>query len=608
MRLPEGWLVAGPGRRQDLGDGRFRFRPGVRVPKVGLLAARFERRAVEVAGVELELPLHPAHLRNLDYYDGAHEPIRSRLEEIFDRAAAFGIPYPYGGFTVVEVPAQLRGYGGGQWLDTQMVLPGLLLLKEHGFPYANVWIYNDPNQFSNLDALKAQWLEMTFAAPYSSGSALRGLARNLVTYQTTAVGSGARALDFVGQELARELFSNPASFRYAGSTMFTAHTWNADMVFGATAVQMIGDLASRGTGRPGFVSYAFAQPSVWERANGASLSEMDLDQDPSGAIRAFALRGNAVARSIVDGLGRDRTAALLAELRRRSHDGSYDASDFARAGSATGGDIEQLIGDWLNDVALPGFIVSRARVERVADDADGNPRYEIRVHVRNDEPTPGLVRLSLGVMPQSARSEPVRVDGKTTVEVGMVTAEPPQVLWLEPYLALNRAPFRIDIEVSDEHEIAAREPFVGARPSTWSPPPRAGVVIDDLDPGFSTVLRHEDARIGGGVAASAFPREFDQGLPTWTNTPGEWSRATIPTSWGKYRHTTAGALAGDGDQVAVFVADLPRSGPVATGLPRARSARPRTDLLPVFWCPWDVRHDARRRWYGDTRRLRRGHG
>lgn len=247
--------------------------------------------------------------------------------------------------------------------------------------------------------------------------------------------------------------------------MFTAHTWNADMVFGATAVQMIGDLASRGTGRPGFVSYAFAQPSVWEQANGASLSEMDLDQDPGGAIRAFALRGNAVARSIVDGLGRDRTAALLAELRRRSHDGSYDASDFARAGSATGGDIEQLIGDWLNDVALPGFIVSRARVERVADDADGNPRYEIRVHVRNDEPTPGLVRLSLGVMPQSARSEPVRVDGKTTVEVGMVTADPPQVLWLEPYLALNRAPFRIDIEVSDEHEIAAREPFVGARPS-----------------------------------------------------------------------------------------------------------------------------------------------
>ena len=558
VRVPDGWVVAGPGRRQDLGDGRFRFRPGARVPKVGLLAARFERRAMEVAGVELELLLHPAHLRNLDYYDSAHELIRSRLEEIFGGAAGLGIPYPYGGFTVVEVPAHLRGYGGGHWLDTQLVLPGLLLLKEQGFPYANVWIYNDPNQFPNLDALKAQWLETTFATPYSSGSALRSLARNLMTYHATAVGTGARALDFVGEELARELFSDPAAYRYAGSTMFTAHTWNADVVFGATAVQMISDLASRGAGPPGLLQFARALPSVWERAIGASLAEMDLDHDPSKAISAFAMRGNAAARSIVDGLGRDRTAALLAELRRRSRDGTYDANDFLRAGSATGGDIEQLIGDWLNDVALPGFVVSRALVERVADDADGKPRYEIRVYVRNDEPTPGLLRLSLGFLPQSARSEPVRVEGRSTVEVGMVTAEPPQVLWLEPYLALNREPFRIDLETAGEDEVAAREPFVGTRPSTWMPPPPEGIVIDDLDPGFSTMLRG-NARIGGRTV-SAFRREFDQGLPTWTRTPGEWSRASIPTSWGRYRHTTTGALAGDGDQMAVFVADLPRSG------------------------------------------------
>ncbi len=265
MRLPEGWLVAGPGRRQDLGGGRFRFQPRARVPEVGLLAARFERRAVEAAGVEFELLLHPAHLRNLDYYDGAQEQIRSRLEEVFGSAAGFGIPYPYSGFTVVEVPAHLRGYGGGHWLDTQMVLPGMLLLKEHGFPF--------------------------------------------------------------------------------------------------------------------------------------------------------------------------------------------------------GDDIEHLLGDWLTDVALPGFMVSRARVERVADDADGKPRYAIRVHVRNDEPTPGLVRLSLGILPQSVRSEPVRVEGKTTVEVGMVTAAPPEMLWLEPYLARNRAPFRIDLEITDEREIAAREPFASRSPA-----------------------------------------------------------------------------------------------------------------------------------------------
>ena len=209
VRVPDGWLVAGPGRREDLGNGSFRIRSGAPVPQVGLFAARFERRAMEAAGIELELLLHPSHLRNLDFFTSAGGNIRSRLKEIFDDAAQFGIHYPYGGFTVVEVPAHLREYGGGHWLDTRMVLPGLLLLKEHGFAYANVWLFDDPDRFpiANRDAWKAQWLETTFSNPFRSDSALRGLARNLVTYQTTPIGPGARALDYVGEELARELLS-----------------------------------------------------------------------------------------------------------------------------------------------------------------------------------------------------------------------------------------------------------------------------------------------------------------------------------------------------------------------------------------------------------------
>ncbi|MDE0036831.1 MAG: hypothetical protein OXU77_04605 [Gammaproteobacteria bacterium] len=74
-------------------------------------------------------------------------------------------------------------------------------------------------------------------------------------------------------------------------------------------------------------------------------------------------------------------------------------------------------------------------------------------------------------------------------------------------------------------------------------------MIDDLDPGFSTVLRHEDARIGGGVAVADLDEHTGRVEPSHD-----------PDKLGQIPHTTAGALAGDGDQVAVFVADLPRSG------------------------------------------------
>ena len=143
----------------------------------------------------------------------------------------------------------------------------------------------------------------------------------------------------------------------------------------------------------------------------------------------------------------------------------------------------------------------------------------------------------------------------------MVSAEPPAQLWLHPYLSLNRIPVRIALptEVGEENV----QPLVGARPSTWMPPVPAGLVVDDLDPGFTV----EEGRDGEPPSASGGTTtlvernvEFDQGLPAYSRRPGEWSRASIPSGWGKYRHTVAGALAGDGDALAVFAAQLPAPG------------------------------------------------
>ena len=557
VEVPDTWLVAGPGRRDDLGTGRYRFRSQTGVPGVGLFAARFERRAMTVAGIELELLLHPAHLRNLDYYASTSELLRSRLEQVLGDAADAGLPYPYGGFSIVEVPAHLRDYGGGDRLATRMELPGLLLLKEQGFPFANVWTANNPDLGANMpggfDAWKFQWLEYVFG-----NHAPRAFSRNIMTHQAVAHGPGARAMEYVCEELARLALANPRS-SLASVPMSTAHTWNIDAGFGSTIIQMIGDLA-RNQGseyRGGFLSIFTGEPSVWERALGASLADMDFGHDPGTAVRAFALRADAVTRSIFHSLGRDRTTTFLATLRSRG-DGTYNADDFVAALAGVDADIHPLIGNWLTDVGLPGFIVSRASVERVADDDQGRPRYETRVQVRNGEPSPGLVRLGVDFIARGTASEPIRVEGNSSVEIGIVTAKPPGELWLHPYLALNRVPVLVALAEVGE-DIAEREPLVGSRPSTWLPPTPTGIVIDDLDPGFSVEHRRASSRFGGATAGTA-GRELDQGLPTWSRQRGEWTRGNLPAAWGKYRQTSAGSTAGDGDSTAVFSAELPTPG------------------------------------------------
>ena len=564
VTVPDDWLVAGPGRRHRQDDGSYRFGTEAPVPEVGLFASRFERHAIEVAGVELELLLHPDHQRGLHQFADVGDLIESRLQAIFGEAAAMGIPYPYDGFSVVEVPTYLRIYGGGLRLDTAMALPGMLLLREHGFPHSDLGRLDSLPTGGSPDAAKTSkvlQIETLFSSEFDPGSASRALARNLVGFQVVGDGPGSQALDYVCEELGNEVL-NPTGVRAIIPTVYTAHNSSVDASFGSTVTQMVRGLRGQfvSDDRRGFVQGPIQPPSVWERAAATSLVEFDFETNPARAIRAFGFRAGAAAFSIFDGLGRSRTAALLAELRRRHAGGAFDAADFNAAASAIGVDLPGLIGDWLNETALPGFIASRAKVVRMADDGQGRPRYETTLHIRNGEPAPGLVRLSHGRFARSF-SDPIRIPADSAVEVGMVTPRPLAGLRLEPYLALNRLPVRIGIAAAEASDDTDREPLVGSRPSAWAPAVE-GIVIDDLDPGFSVEDRAGDTRhrIGMAMVEADRQRELDQGLPVASQRAGEWSRATMATGWGKYRHTVAGSIPGDGSAVAIFAADLPEPG------------------------------------------------
>ena len=285
-----------------------------------------------------------------------------------------------------------------------------------------------------------------------------------------------------------------------------------------------------------------------------------MQRDPEHAKTALRIRVDAAARSMRDSLGTGRITALLATLRERHQGGTFNADDFNEAAARVDADLEELLGDWLDEAPLPGFLVSEAHVAKLAAE-DTSARYETRVHVRNGEPVPGLVRLSTGDV-EPTRTDPIRIPGNAAVEIGIVTEAPPDHLWLEPYLALNRTSVWIGgVDGTDTETPAGREPLVGAQPSAWSPPNIEGIVIDDLDPGFSVETRGGPP-VGAPSQAPSGGRQpdLDQGLPRSAGSPGEWYRIGFPSSWGGYRHTVAGAGAGDGRQVAMFAAELPAPG------------------------------------------------
>lgn len=567
VSVPDGWLVAGPGKRETDGS-RFRFHPTAPVTAFGLFAADFQRHAVEAAGVEFELLTHRGHGQSLGLFADTEEVLVAELEELFGDAARLGLPYPYGALSLVEIPNNLRGYGGGWRADSVQSLPATLLLRESSFPTAR---FERP--FSNeeavaemeqgeggLPAAKLEVISQFFENDFSGGNIFLGASRNFAYFQASATGEGAIALNFVVDELANLVLTGRHGY-------FSAHEFstNGNVLIGETITQMASGQSD--SIADSVMSAASDKPSVWDRALGTSLGSLEPGDNPRESLNVLAMKSRAIAQSILDGLGRERAAAVLSELLSRNRGKHYTEADFNAAAAAAGANVDELLGDWLNDAALPGFLVSTVTAVRLRDDETGTPRYQTTLHVRNDEPAPGLLYLRYKEAHKEARKEaewdktdPIRVNAMSSVEVGIVSVLPLSDLRLVPYLSLNRDEVELTFPKADAETQVAAEMLIGAQASNWRPRDTDDIVIDDLDDGFSvTGLPDVLPSQGPGVAAP----DYDQGLPEFRSIfgiPAFWSRAALGQSFGKYRHTAAVVGAGDGEQTAVFSASLPHTG------------------------------------------------
>jgi ABC-type transport system involved in multi-copper enzyme maturation permease subunit len=587
--LPKGWLVAGPGRRHEVQGGtdvaRFHFAPPAPVPEVALIASRFESRSVEIEGVLLELLIHHKHMRNLEVMAEAGEKMRAWIEERLQETKESGLSYPYDGLTLVEVPASLRGYVGGWRMDTAMAPPGMFLMREMTFPTARFdAAFRKPEAFKDREGglAQAKWdrLRNYFMNDFSGGNIFTGAARNFFVYQTAAQGQEALALNFVMETLSTllvtetkgyfsiHLFENSAQVnQFATSLIFRSIT-------GQSQGTSIADAA---------IDSMTSRPEVWDQALGVALTDTDPWEDPARTVDVLTLKANAVALSILDILGPEKTGQLLSSLRDAHKGESFTLNDMLEAGKTLGYDLEELLGDWLGSTTLPGFVCADAEAYRLPDSADGSPRYQLLFSVRNDEPAPGLFRfvflfagegggsntltisLNSGINVTSnwdnVKSQPIRLAGRSAVRFGTVMSRPPTSVLLSPYLSLNRASFPIQLPPIDQGKIGKAEAFEGFEQIPWNLPEEPFIVVDDLDPGFK-IVEDEHAK-GFRINAREDKSEVtDQGLPVAPpfERPQTWSRKVDQGSWGKYRHTTALVRAGKGSKKAMLTATIPNTG------------------------------------------------
>jgi ABC-type transport system involved in multi-copper enzyme maturation permease subunit len=596
--LPEGWLVAGPGRRLDAegpteaGRVRFRYAPDAPVPEVALVAAPFESRSTEIEGITLEVLVHPKHLANVEFFEDAAGEIDEWLTERLGEVADLGLGYPYGALTMVESPTTLRGFGGGWRMDSTLIQPATILMRESTFPTANFKARDSRfqqarDQEGGVARVKRQALERFFENDLNGGNPFVAAARSFFTFQTAGAGPEGLPLDYVFENLTSELVTLRRGF-------FSVHFFDQDF---AQDFMMAGQ-SMRDPDRVSdnysevLIHRIVSTNKVWDTVVDVSLLELDPAEDPERAINVLSLKGGAMAKSMLDELGREKTGQFLAALREEHLGEVYTREGVVAAGQTVGEDLAGWLDLWIDQTDLPGFKLGDVRYHRLADGEDGSMQYQLLATVRNGEDAPGLVRLEYRIEEENRfgsweKADPVSIPGFGAVEVGLVTSNPLRVARVAPYLALNRDPFNVPLPQLDQEKIVEEEPFVGTREIEWAPEETAAIVVDDLDEGFS-VEESEDRSLFRFGGRGSDDEDLDNGLPIATEglSSTRWSRMTSADAFGKYRRTMAVVRAGEGQRSAAFRTELPGGGAweLELYLPGVRSgARRRTAREPGTW-------------------------
>ncbi|MDH3628650.1 MAG: hypothetical protein OEV00_02265 [Acidobacteriota bacterium] len=569
VKTPSGWLVAGPSRRQEAGDDTFRFTTVAPVPEVALVASNYTSHSAEIDGVMMEILVHPRHTTNIDVFADAGDLLGEWISKRLQQTAELGLEYPYDSLTMVEVPSHLRGYGGGWRLDTTLTQPAMILTRESGFSTARFdRRFKDPDRYKDheegVPGAKRDTLTRFFTNDFTGGNPFLALARSYFGYQTRASGDLAIPLDFVYEDLTNQLVSENRS--YFSARIMTSQT-EMNQIMGS--LQQMGGEGRRGrTVSDIVIDQVTSRSDVWSTALETSLAELNPWETPKESLNVLTLKGGAMAQSLMDGLGSEKAGAMVASLRDRGVGGSFDEQDVAAVGEEIGVDLQGWMDRWLHDTALPGFIAVNPSLERITDDEDGTPNYQLLVKVHNGEAVGGMVKLQYVVPSEGGgrgqgrrrqSSDPIEIPANGTVEIGIVTSQPPRFAFLSPYLSLNRDGFSINLPSVDEELIVDAEPFIGSRIIEWQPTDDGSIIVDDLDEGFSVADSGETGmRLAGrGVT----DEDTDGGLPvTSGRTPSRWSRRETALAYGRYRHTVATIKAGDGSRTAEFTAEIPSSG------------------------------------------------
>lgn len=569
------WMLVGTDIQSDENDStRFELRPEIPVSEIAVFGTNFVKHSLTIADIQFNLYLHADHQKNFGKFNFDDEQVREEIEEIFLPFEEAGLGYPFNELSFVEIPNRLRTLSGGFKTESVQVLPGMVLMKERGFPTAHfdTRIKRIERWEDNVDWVEYHkyWaLADYFGDALGTDNLWANFSKIFWTHSTSARGSNAIVVNDLVQNVISRLSSAPdlwfspyATYQISDFTQVfvPALEWAIEEGGGGELTNWARSLAQRYLNRH----------SVWEAMETKSLFELPTTDSHQSDLEFMLAKNRMIARVFVQSNDNDAILAWLSSLRGSNLGRSFSIEEMVAQAEAAELKVHPFLDVWLSSSNLPGYLVSDIMRRQVTDDEEGNPQYESSFYVYNPSDTTGVF---WAAYPPATRREwprtpTVVIDGKSSVRINVVTTHEIDYIHLYPNLSLNRNEFgtRLDETLLWQSLDEPRDPRPMFEVVDWRPSD-PGIVVDDLDPGFAIdqpAAFNSASSIGplGWLRIPRLQADNDNGLPARANYAyrtgrGVWGRISDDNSYGHFRRTATVTRFAPEIHPVAFSAEIP---------------------------------------------------
>jgi hypothetical protein len=507
------------------------------VPAFSLNAGVYEVFEANIHDIDMALYIHPSHLRQVRFFEGAEEQVVEAIDQIIDvMEQETGLPYPFPRLSIVEVPFQIQWYYEGWEEHGGLVQPGVLMVEED--------VLMEKRFKRDLDRRK----RFSRGGDSDEGQMKRDLLVSAVmgTFFGKEESRGGLFRSPVAQlwSFNRSFSGDQSALVERGLPLFLQQDVEAKLREASSlSGRRRGRFRGRGRRRPPRTDSA-AWDTLMTEMGQRSFADLNPEEEPDLYRRALNAKGPTMFRMVESVVGDDSFLATLEAIGAKSEYSEVPFEDFESA--FTDGIrkqdrkemLQRLVNEWIYSTHVPGYTLTKASAVKM-DDGWGAVVYQVKVRVRNAELGRGFVQVTVASQ-QDEAVKGVEIEGGKEVEIGLIIWDRPTRVTVDPFFARNRRPMMAPLSIPEKVVEGTPKSYVKNVEDDDSR--LAEIVVDNEDEGFSMPIRR----------VTKYLRPLLKG--------GNWRTRDLQLAYGRYEKNFRWKTPGDGAQPAIWKARIPQDG------------------------------------------------